>query len=140
MGLIWALDVPLPPAASSHVHLLLLLLATTTPQATVMTFGTGSKYEAGPGAATGTCPGVPSGPKLLPLGLAPGLTPARADRPRQGQGSGAFCNPQPCCMPLCADGWYTGLWADITAPLKAAGVPWAIILGNHDDEGDLNRT
>lgn len=66
----------------------------TESQALLLTFGTSSQYQVGPGADTGICP----------------------------------------------DGWYAGSWTNITAPLKAAGVPWASILGNHDDEGDLNRT
>ena len=31
-------------------------------------------------------------------------------------------------------------WQQLIKPLNNAGVPYAAVLGNHDDEGDLNRT
>jgi hypothetical protein len=30
-------------------------------------------------------------------------------------------------------------WRQLTAPIVAAGVPRAVIMGNHDDEADLMR-
>ena len=47
--------------------------------------------------------------------------------------SGYAC-PQPC-----PPGWYAERWRQLTAPVKSAGVPYAVILGNHDDEADLDR-
>ena len=36
-------------------------------------------------------------------------------------------------------GWYKSQWDLWTKPLTDANVPYAYTLGNHDDEGDLNR-
>lgn len=30
-------------------------------------------------------------------------------------------------------------WRQLTKPIQAAGMPYALILGNHDDEADLSR-
>ncbi len=40
---------------------------------------------------------------------------------RSGQG-GSACGP----------GWWEARWAQLTAPVRAAAVPWAITLGNHE--------
>ena len=34
----------------------------------------------------------------------------------------------------CRDGWM-----DVTRPLVESGIPWAVTLGNHDDENDITR-
>ncbi|KAL4444638.1 hypothetical protein ABPG77_002455 [Micractinium sp. CCAP 211/92] len=47
---------------------------------------------------------------------------------RGGQG-GSACGP----------GWWEARWAQLTAPVRAAAVPWAITLGNHDAEAELTR-
>lgn len=36
-------------------------------------------------------------------------------------------------------GWYAQRWAQLTAPVRTAGVPFAAVLGNHDSEADLSR-
>lgn len=36
-------------------------------------------------------------------------------------------------------GWFAAQWQQITAPIRETGTPYAIILGNHDDEADLDR-
>ena len=35
--------------------------------------------------------------------------------------------------------WFENMWWNVTLAVREAQVPYAIILGNHDDEGDLNR-
>lgn len=37
------------------------------------------------------------------------------------------------------EGWFSKQWANVVAELEAAGVPYATVLGNHDDEADLTR-
>ncbi|KAK9918079.1 hypothetical protein WJX75_001042 [Coccomyxa subellipsoidea] len=36
-------------------------------------------------------------------------------------------------------GWFEKRWRQLVKPIAAAGVPYALILGNHDDEADLSR-
>ena len=38
-----------------------------------------------------------------------------------------------------APSWYEQQWRRLVAPLQAAGVPYASLLGNHDGEADLGR-
>lgn len=37
------------------------------------------------------------------------------------------------------DGWFARQWANVVAEIEAAGIPYASVLGNHDDEADLSR-
>eukprot|EP00887_Chlorella_sp_A99_P001702 scaffold8.g1702.t1 len=39
----------------------------------------------------------------------------------------------------CGAGWFAGVWANVTAPLHAARVPYTLIAGNHDAEADLTK-
>jgi pre-mRNA-splicing factor SYF1 len=34
--------------------------------------------------------------------------------------------------PACPPGWYEARWRQLIAPVRAAGIPYAIILGNHE--------
>ena len=34
--------------------------------------------------------------------------------------------------PACPPGWYEARWRQLIAPVQAAGIPYAIILGNHE--------
>ena len=36
-------------------------------------------------------------------------------------------------------GWWARLWQQLTAPMRDAGVKFAVVLGNHDGEADLRR-
>ena len=37
------------------------------------------------------------------------------------------------------DGWFARQWANVVAEIEAAGIPYATVMGNHDDEADLTR-
>lgn len=37
-------------------------------------------------------------------------------------------------------GWFKKIWEQFTGPIIEHGIPYIYILGNHDAEGDLNRT
>lgn len=37
------------------------------------------------------------------------------------------------------EGWFQNFWNGFTAPMVEAGVPYMYTLGNHDNEGDLNK-
>jgi pre-mRNA-splicing factor SYF1 len=37
------------------------------------------------------------------------------------------------------DGWFQSMWRRLTAPAREFSIPYALVLGNHDDEGNLNR-
>lgn len=37
------------------------------------------------------------------------------------------------------DGWYARQWDALVAELQELGIPYATVLGNHDDEADLER-
>lgn len=41
---------------------------------------------------------------------------------RAAAGSSAACGP----------GWWEARWAQLTAPVREAEIPWAITLGNHE--------
>lgn len=45
--------------------------------------------------------------------------------------SGWACGRSPRATP-CAAGWYEARWRQLVAPVRAAGIPYAIILGNHE--------
>ncbi|ELR22873.1 Ser/Thr phosphatase family superfamily protein [Acanthamoeba castellanii str. Neff] len=36
--------------------------------------------------------------------------------------------------------WFPLRWDQLTAPMKSLGIRWAFAVGNHDDQGDFNRT
>lgn len=36
--------------------------------------------------------------------------------------------------------WFPNIYKRLTAPMIEHNVPWAYIFGNHDDQGDYNRT
>ena len=37
-------------------------------------------------------------------------------------------------------GWFADRWRQLTAPVQATGLPYAVGLGNHDAEADLSRS
>ncbi|KAH7620787.1 putative inactive purple acid phosphatase 28 [Nannochloris sp. 'desiccata'] len=37
------------------------------------------------------------------------------------------------------DGWFQNRWHQLTAPAREFSIPYALVLGNHDDEGNLDR-
>eukprot|EP00887_Chlorella_sp_A99_P005029 scaffold4.g5029.t1 len=43
------------------------------------------------------------------------------------------------CEQPCPAGWFAARYRQLIAPVAAAGVPWALTLGNHDAEADLGR-
>ena len=52
-------------------------------------------------------------------------------------GGGPFTAGPGAQSGTCPPGWLEAAWAAATAPLRAAGVPWAVTLGNHDAEADV---
>jgi len=37
------------------------------------------------------------------------------------------------------DGWFEDRWRQLTAPAREFSIPYSLVLGNHDDEGNLER-
>jgi pre-mRNA-splicing factor SYF1 len=62
-----------------------------------------------------------------------------AERPDLMVFSGDQVSGWECHQPACQPGWFAARWRQLIAPVHEAGVPYAIILGNHDDEADLTR-
>ena len=48
--------------------------------------------------------------------------------------SGWVCAQMNATPPFagCPPGWYEARWRQLIAPVQAAGIPYAIILGNHE--------
>ena len=38
-----------------------------------------------------------------------------------------------------SQGWTRKQWEKLTEPMISLGYPWAVALGNHDDQGDLSK-
>ncbi|EFN59663.1 hypothetical protein CHLNCDRAFT_133158 [Chlorella variabilis] len=53
--------------------------------------------------------------------------------------SGWVCRPSDPRAPDCGPGWFERRWRQLIAPVHAAGLPYAVTLGNHDGEAELTR-